>query len=90
MLDLYKRARIEAHYDGRWFLQMVGDHRGMETAKRLVLSREPAEGYLKLWEQGRLDLTVEYLVLQPPWPQLFDEAMLQAARDRLRQYGMDT
>lgn len=36
-----------------------------------------------------LDLTVEALVLQPEWHELFDDADLGKARERLRDYGYD-
>jgi hypothetical protein len=50
------------------------------------MSSEPAYGFTKLWELRRLDLSVEYQVLQPRWKALFSGDVLAAARTRLRQF----
>jgi hypothetical protein len=65
MLRIYRRAKTEVGYNATRYLQMLHNHRGLETARLLVLADQPSEGYTALWEQGRLDLTVEALVLQP-------------------------
>ncbi|QQB88865.1 hypothetical protein [Brevundimonas diminuta] len=40
-----------------------------------------------MWEEKRLDLSVEALILQPEWQDLFNEDDKKAARRRLQQYG---
>lgn len=65
MMDIYHRARNEARYVATRFLQMLHEHRGLETARLLLHSSTVSEGYTALWERGRLDLTVEALILQP-------------------------
>ncbi len=87
MIELYARSKRELHYDARWFLQMVAMDGAVQAARQLVMSDEPAYGFTKLWELDRLDLSVEYQVLQPPWAPLFSEDAREAARARLRQYG---
>lgn len=44
-------------------------------------------GSLAMWQSGRLDLTVEALVLTPPWNSLFTEHELAVARKRLDELG---
>lgn len=68
---------------------MLHDHRGMGTARILVNATQPSEGYTTLWRRGRLDLTVEALVLQPEWQALFapEPELLERARRRLAEYG---
>jgi hypothetical protein len=89
MMRIYVRARDEAGYNATRYLQMLHDHRGLETARILINAAQPSEGYAALWERGRLDLTVEALILQPQWQTLFAQELelLQRARDRLTKYG---
>jgi hypothetical protein len=86
MLNIYRRAKAEHGYNATYFLQMVMDHGGVETARRLVAS-DPTSGFTKLWELGRLDLTAEAHVLLPEFQPLFSEDILQQARVRLAEYG---
>lgn len=67
MKNIYKRAKSEANYNASRFLQMLATHSGLDTAKLLLHSATVSEGYTSLWERGRLDLTVEALVLTPQW-----------------------
>jgi hypothetical protein len=89
MMRIYVRARDEVGYNATRYLQMLHDHRGMETARILVNATQPSEGYTALWERGRLDLTVEALVLQPEGQALFaqEPELLERARRRLAEYG---
>jgi hypothetical protein len=45
------------------------------------------EGFIKLWELGRLDLTVEAIILRNPFNPLFSREVLNTARVRLEQLG---
>ncbi|WP_221891484.1 hypothetical protein [Microbispora sp. KK1-11] len=46
-----------------------------------------ADGFAALWERGRLDLTVEALVVQPRFAELFTPAETEVAWHRLEQFG---
>ena len=88
MLDIYRSAKKEARYDARIFLGMVIDRGGLSTAKYLINAATPSEGYTRLYERGRLDLTVEAMILENPvWHSLFLENELEKARKRLVAYG---
>lgn len=89
MIDLYKRAKADAGYNATYFLAMVSDVGGLETARRLVRSPNASDGYVALWERKRLDLSVEATVLHPKWLSLFNEDEVAAARERLLSYGFD-
>ncbi len=90
MVDIYHRAKSETGYTPTYFLQMVNDLGGVETAKRLISSKAPSEGYTKLWELGRLDISVEALVAcEPRWKPLFTRHEIRAAMDRLAAYEYD-
>ena len=89
MMNLYRAAKEECGYNATYFLQMLYKHGGVETAHRLLASPTPQPGIGKLWECGRLDLTVEYLVLDQRFESLFGEHELKEARRRLHEYGFD-
>lgn len=86
MMNIYKRAKSEASYNATRFLHMLMEHRGLETAQILLHNPTVSEGYKALWERGRLDLTVESLVLEPKWKDLFTEDELHLAKERLEKY----
>jgi hypothetical protein len=67
---------------------MLGEHGGLQTAKMLLNSSAVSDGFTALWEADRLDLTVEYQVLQPDFAALFTSEELETARRRLREYGL--
>jgi hypothetical protein len=54
---------------------------------QVIMSVKIPDGFLKLLELSRLDLTAEATVLDGPWRELFDDVVLDQARKRLRQYG---
>ena len=87
MLDIYGRAKAEAGYNATRFLAMVVDRGGLDTARYLLHAARVSEGYIALWERGRLDLTVEAKILEPEWRSLFIKEEQQVAVERLRQYG---
>lgn len=88
MLRIYQRALSEVNYNARRFLQMLDDHRGVETARILLHSHTVSEGYTALWERGRLDLTVEAVILDhAKWHSLFTEDELAICAKRLQEYG---
>jgi len=89
MIQIYHRAKKECHYNATYFLRMVSNHGGIDTAKILLSSEGPQYGFEKLWECGRLDLTVEALVRQPKYSSLFTVPEIQAAEKRLKDYGYE-
>jgi hypothetical protein len=87
MLGLYQRALSEAGYRASRYLQMLNQRGGLETARQLLAIEGGFDGFTRLWELERLDLTVEALILEPRWRPLFTEEERQVARQRLDQYG---
>jgi hypothetical protein len=86
MLAIYQRAKDECDYNATRYLQMLMEHGGLETAQILINSSHVSDGYIALWERKRLDLTVEALVLQPEWQELFTDTERDIARKRLLDY----
>lgn len=77
-------AKRELKYDPRQFLAMLGADGGYATVSKLVGGRNPSDGFVKLWESGRLDLSVEALVLETEWIRFFDEQLLKEAERKLK------
>jgi hypothetical protein len=44
MMDIYRRAKTEAKYNATRYLEMLTDHRGLETAKILLHASVVSEG----------------------------------------------
>ena len=89
MKDIYRSAKEECNYNATYFLRMLSKHGGIETAHRLLRGKEPQSGFTKLWACGRLDFTVECLVLKPRFRELFEDHELETARRRLRHFDFD-
>ena len=83
MHDIYRRAREECDYHAARFRQMLGEQGGLETARRLLSSDEISDGFTEMALLDRLDLTMETLVLQDYFRELFTEQELSRARERL-------
>jgi hypothetical protein len=86
MTDVYRKADKECGYKATRFLQMLGEKGGVRTAKDLVTKDGGTEGFLKLWQFGRLDLSVEALVLKDEYKELFTEEQLRLCKERLEKY----
>jgi len=87
MREVYRRAKVEAGYNATYFLQMLADLGPLGTAHKLISSTQPSEGFTKLWERKRLDLTVEAQVLRPEFEELFTADELDICRRRLDEYS---
>ena len=90
MVQIYERAKSETGYVATRFIQMVAEHGGLETARRLITSDHPSDGFTTLWEKHRLDLSVESHVIDPRFSELFTRHEILLARNRLAQYGYVT
>jgi len=64
-------------------LSMVVSLGGVQTAKRLLAGSVIQSGLLSLSEHGRVDLSVELLVLEEEYRELFEPQELSEAKKRL-------
>ncbi len=83
MLGIYREA-AKLGYRASYFHQMVGERGGLQAALDLLHKTQVSEGFTKLYELGRLDLSMENLVRQEPWCQLFTEEEIAIAEKRLK------
>jgi hypothetical protein len=88
MVDLDHRAKREVSYPGSYFIQMASNLGGLAAAKQLLHAPDVAQGFTTLWERGRLDLTVEALIVEETrFRPLFTEEEVAIARERLGKYN---
>lgn len=85
MLNIYTESE-KLGYQPKKFRTMVNRDGAKQTADTLLAMSTTSSGFAELFLLGReaMKLSVEYLVLQRPWRDLFDEDQLEVARRRLR------
>lgn len=92
MLNIYDAARrLKPPYTPGDFRRMVLEMGGKGAADKLLAMGNPSEGFGTLLLRGKdaLKLSVEYLVLQSPWRNLFEPEQLAVARKRLQDVRCD-
>jgi hypothetical protein len=98
MLDIFTNAgeatrlrRPDGTYErGYWatyFLRGVRNHGGPEYARQLLRVEGTSDGFKRLKDEGRLDLSMEALVLRPEFAPLFTDRDLRTASTRLKAAG---
>lgn len=81
MLKVYRDARDLAGYRASRFLALVRRRGGVGAAKHLLKPAGAANGgFHALWRAGRLDLSVEALVLRSRFAPMFTAAELDVAQ----------
>ncbi|MBO4238580.1 GmrSD restriction endonuclease domain-containing protein [Pseudonocardia alni] len=87
VLDLIQRCRDDLRYNPRYFRVMVTEYGALEATRRLLGAQAVSDGFVTLWERGRLDLTVEALVVEERFAELFTDEERAVARKRLDDFG---
>ena len=87
MRQIYDQAKNECGYTATRFLQMVNADGGLNAARKLLATSAYSEGLTRLWEEKRLDISLEVTVLEQPWSELFTEQELSIARKKLHELG---
>src|SRR5579862_413211 len=72
-IDGTERLKRDIGYNPTYFMQMVTDLGPVQASKQLIHSKNPSDGFTKLWETARLDMTVEAISLLPWYDDLFDD-----------------
>ena len=55
---IYREAR-DIGYTPSIFFRMLHEKGALQTARQLINASQPSDGYTRLWELERLDLSVE-------------------------------
>jgi hypothetical protein len=80
-------AARAAKYIPTFFIQMLEQYGGVETAKRLLAVKDPQTGLYRLWELNLLSESMEAVVLRDRFRPLFTEQEILEARRRLEELG---
>ena len=87
MSAIYREAR-EIGYMPSIFLRMLNEKGALQTARQLINASQPSDGYTRLWQLKRLDLSVEAVINDNvEWHSLFTQDELHRCRKRLTDYG---
>lgn len=87
MINIYKESDLQCNYRPTRFLQMLNEKGALITAKELINKSNATEGFTRLWECKRLDLSLEVLILKDKYKELFTDNERQLCLDRLKEYG---
>ena len=87
MLDIYQLAGRQTGYWAGYFLRTVRDEGGLATCRKLLGKSGTSEGFERLKKEGRLDLSMEAVMLRPEFGELFSTEELARASDRLAAHG---
>lgn len=83
MIEYNNRAEAAVGKKFPQFRRMIAEYGGVQTAKKLVNSTKPSDGYSILWEFKRLSSSSEALMLEDEWKELFTAQELEKATKRL-------
>ncbi|GAA4682439.1 hypothetical protein GCM10023215_15550 [Pseudonocardia yuanmonensis] len=83
LFTLIERCRTEVGYNPVVLKDMAHVHGAVGAARLLLGSPTPSDGFVRLWDEGRLDLSVEALTVEPRFVELFTPEQLDRARKRL-------
>ncbi len=86
MIEIYHICRNELGYKPNRYLQLVYQKGGLQAAKQLIAKQGGTYGFEILWENKRLDLSVEALVLKPKYSELFTFEEKEICRKLLKEY----
>lgn len=88
LLNAYEQTKQKVGYTARRFKPMLARHGALETARRLLKPHKGGTaqtGFDKIVAAGHEELTVEWIVQQPQFRDLFTRDQLAEARRRLGQ-----
>jgi hypothetical protein len=85
MFGIYEKAKVHKYYATR-YLQMLRRRGGLETAKILINRKITPSGFDRLVRLGRIDLSVEALVISKKYKELeyFTSEDRRKATERLQ------
>jgi hypothetical protein len=87
MVAIYDYVLLERRYDANRLLHLLVSDGGVKAAKNFLGTPGFGAGFEGLWQRGPLDKTIEYLVLQPQFSDLFTDEEKKTAENRLRTCG---
>jgi hypothetical protein len=86
LLAAVRKAEALKYFPSRFKAMLAADG-GFVTVKRILESGKPSDGFIRLLELDRLELTCEAIIVESKWRPYFDEDLLARAEKLLRQSG---
>jgi len=80
-------ATKKHNYTPTYFIRMLEEYGGVETAKRLLQKSDAQQGLFTLWELGLLKESVEAAVISEKFQALFTREEISEAQRRLEELG---
>lgn len=87
MITLYKRIRKELKYTPPQLFEMINKYGGYEAAIKFIITDMNTFVFTLLWENQRLDLSVEAFITKPCYETLFPEDVIKFCKKRLQDYN---
>lgn len=87
LLGLYKRIVKELKYKSPRLLEMMNKYGGYEAVIKFLPTDAHTFDFTLLWEQERLDLSIEALVTKERYKALFPEEVVTFCQKRLDEYN---
>ena len=87
MQNIYKIAKKELGYNATRFLQLISVKGELNAAKILISKDGGTYGFEVLWENKRLDLSIEAHILKPEYIALFTDEERNICKQRLERFG---
>lgn len=83
-----EKMKKEEHYTPTRFIQMLqqAGNNAHEVVQRLVI-KDVSLGLEKLWEKGRLELSMEAIMTKPEYKELFSQEIIKICEKKLKQFG---
>lgn len=76
-------------YKPKAFMSMIFQHGTVGAVKMLINSSKVPDGFTRLWEMRRLDLSMENIIQEAEWRDLFSDDEIKKARKRLLEYNYE-
>ena len=81
VMESIEISKRELKYNPIRFLQMIRQYGVHATIKKLIASKQPSEGYIRLFSEGRTELSIEYLVVK--YADIFEEDEVMYCKELL-------
>lgn len=87
MIALYKRMTKELRYKSPRLMDLINKYGGYEAAVKYITTENNVQDFAVLWENERLDLSVEALITNNRYRQLFMEEIVKYCDRKLEEYS---
>jgi hypothetical protein len=85
MIDATILCKRDLGWNPTAAVEMIREQGAAEAARRMVMLPDGSSGFARCWENNRLDLAVESIILDAKFAPLFTADVLNIARNRLEE-----